>query len=396
MLADFLDYIAGYYKITGDGGERLLNCMMKRGIDYRRLRCDEEGRLHFILSRANRRKLKKTDFAFSSELAGLPAHILRYRKRPGILAGAILFALLLKLSTMFVWNLDVEGNTTIPEEDILATLEELGCAPGVYIPTIDYYSICTEFLLARQDVAWVSVNMEGSVGHVVIRETLPAKREASVVQPANIIAERDGYVRQVTVYNGRAEVKYDMPVKKGELLISGVVENKDTSTRLERASGIVMAETERTFEIKIPLTQTVKKKNSRIYEEKTLKIFGKIINLFINSSIPDWKYDKIERVERVILFEDIELPITLRTTSYVGYDEGERTLTEEEAREAAEAELAGQLAGISDGELLRLSRQYGVEDGMLILRASATMLEDIGEAVGITADESLSYAQTEE
>ena len=392
MLADFLDFIAGYYKITSDGGERLLNCMMKRGIDYRRLSRDEGGCLHFVVSRSDRGKLKKTDFAFTSELCGLPAHILRYKRRPGILVGAVIFALLLKLSTMFVWNLDVEGNTTIPEEEILATLESLGCAPGVYIPTIDYYSICTEFLLARQDVAWISVNMEGSVGHVVIRETLPDKREASINKPANIVAERDGYVRQVTVYNGRAEVKYDMPVKKGDLLISGVVENKDASTRLERASGMVIAETERELEIKIPLMKTEKLKNGRIYEEKTLKIFGKIINLFINSSIPEWKYDKIETQERVILFEDIELPILLHTTAYIGYDERERNLTEEEARAAAEAELARQLSGISDGELLRLSRQYSVEDEMLILRASVTMLEDIGEAAGIAVGTEISDA----
>ena len=196
----------------------------------------------------------------------------------------------------------------------------------------------------------------------------------------------------MTVYNGRAEVKYDMPVKKGDLLISGVVENKDASTRLERASGMVIAETERELEIKIPLMKTEKLKNGHIYEEKTLKIFGKIINLFINSSIPEWKYDKIETQERVILFEDIELPILLHTTAYVGYDERERNLTEEEARAAAEAELARQLSGISDGELLRLSRQYSVEDEMLILRASVTMLEDIGEAAGIAVGTEISDA----
>lgn len=396
MSSNFLDLITGYYKISADGGEALLNCMMKNGIDYRRLSRDANGRLYFILSHGNRKKLTKTGYVFSEQFCGLPAQILRYKKRPGILIGVLVFVLLVKLSTMFIWDLTVEGNSSIPEEEILSTLESLGCSPGVFIPTVDYYTICTEFLLARQDVAWISVNMEGSIGHVVVRETHPIKRIDSLDCPANVIAERDGYVRHVTAYSGHAEVTYDMQVKKGDLLISGVVENKNGTARLVRASGIVMAETERELEVKIPLSRTVKKKNGCIYEEKTLKIFGKNIKLFINSSIPQWKYDKIETRERVILFENIELPILLCTTAYVGYDEEIIHLSENELKEAANAELAEQLSDISDGEMLRISREYSVEEGMLILHASVTMLEDIGESVEIVVGDSSPRAHTDE
>ena len=57
---------------------------------------------------------------------GLPFLMKRYSKRIGLLAGVLVFALVLLLSGEFVWEIRVNGNELVSEQEILQSLEEMG------------------------------------------------------------------------------------------------------------------------------------------------------------------------------------------------------------------------------------------------------------------------------
>ena len=50
------------------------------------------------------------------EKGGMPFTRFRYRKRIGLLVGALLFALFLGGMSRFIWNVEIEGAETIKEE----------------------------------------------------------------------------------------------------------------------------------------------------------------------------------------------------------------------------------------------------------------------------------------
>ena len=56
------------------------------------------------------------------------------------------------------------------------------------------------------NIAWISVNVKGSVAYVEVREYKPGGAEESK-EPANVIAATGGKITQVSVFRGRAAVK---------------------------------------------------------------------------------------------------------------------------------------------------------------------------------------------
>ena len=76
--------------------------------------------------------------------------------------------------------------------------------------------------------------------------------------PANVISKYDGVVGYVNTFDGDSVVTDGDSVVKGQLLISGVVEDKnDLSNRFVKADGIVMAKTYgRAYQASVPLEYT--------------------------------------------------------------------------------------------------------------------------------------------
>ena len=61
-----------------------------------------------------------------SESRGLPALLRFLRNRPGLAAGAVLTAVWMTAASGLVWDVRIEGNESVPDEAVLAQLEELG------------------------------------------------------------------------------------------------------------------------------------------------------------------------------------------------------------------------------------------------------------------------------
>lgn len=393
MLKMLADFFCGMRRLScdKDAFPPQLNAMAQNGIKYRRL-TEKDGRVFFTLSeREYKRLLSLTDSEiFTVELRkGLPYFLERYKRRYGLIIGALIFLILTKLSTVYVWDISVEGNDTVSDAEVLYTLEKLGFSVGSYIPDVDFYNICHEFILENENVSWISVNMEGTSARVKLIEADKKGDNGSNGTPSNLVAKIDGIIVRTETANGEVCVKAGEAVKKGQLLISGVVEigqGQNTGRyMLTRSEGRIYAMTERILTVEVALSGTETVQKDAILAKKTLKFFGKSIKLKENSSILQNGCDIIKEERRVVLFEgagsgwQIPLPVEIISEYVCITEEREYSYTEDEARAVAENKMAELYASeLSDVELLYKIVHCEVTDNTLILSWTVRCIEDIG------------------
>ena len=271
----------------------------------------------------------------------------RYKKRIGLAIGFCLALSLLILSSLFVWDITVEGADRIPEQRILEALEDRGLHLGTFIPSVNT-EISEEFLILDVDgLSFVSINLRGTVVQVEIREREKDTEIIDTHSPSNLIAAIDGQIEALRVTGGLITVKLGETVKKGDLLVSGIIDSAALGYRLVRSRGEVLARTTLTYHVEIPYETTEKIYTGRFFSQKSIKIFSKTIKLFRKDSICTSSCDKIESEKRIYLFGLIKLPVFIMETEYAEYETISKTLTQKEAL----AEAYAQLRLLSEDEL---------------------------------------------
>ena len=273
----------------------------------------------------------------------------RYRKRTGLAVGFFLALSLLILSSLFVWDITIEGTDRISEQSILNALESRGLRLGAFIPSINTEN-AEEFLILDVDgLSFVSINCRVTVVQVEIREREKNTEIVDTKSPSNLIALADGQIEALRVTGGLITVKLGQTVKKGDLLVSGIIDSAALGYRLVRARGEVLARTTLSWRVEIPFETTEKVYTGKFFSQKSVKIFSKTIKLFRKDSICTSSCDKIESEKRIYLFGLIKLPIFITETEYAEYENVHKTLSQKEAlaeayrrlRELSENDLSG-------------------------------------------------------
>ena len=271
---------------------------------------------------------------------GFLALVKKHRRRVGLCAGCAILAASLAVSSRFIWDIRITGNERIATEDIEKRLEGYGLRLGAYKPSLDAGDVCRKMTIGNGGISWISINMRGTVAIVEVRETTDAEKETAAI-PSNLVAACDGQIVSVTAYGGKSEVRAGQTVKKGDILVSGVIDSEALGYRLVRARGEVMANVSKRFSASVPLKTTEKKETGAVETYKKIKIFSKTAELFKKTNISFEKYDTIEKTERVEIF-GVRLPVFVTTVTYAEYKDVPVELTEEEARLSA-AEKAGEM-----------------------------------------------------
>jgi len=316
--------------------------------------------------------LKQAGLAFECEEKGLPAIVLRYRRRYGLLAGALFFTALLIVSTLFLWSIDVSGNKLLTDEEVLAELKAAGFGVGTFLPKTDYDGITNRLLLASEDIAWLGIEMDGTHARITVRERLKKQADGMDVglsgsmRAANLISKADGQIFYTTVYDGTTVINPGDSVKKGDLLVSGFREKEDGSFTLGRAAGKVYAFVTRTLTAEIPFEQAEKVETGEVRRTFYVNIFGKSIKLFQKGGKTLSKYDIIKGKHTATVFGAVTLPLSLSEVLEVGYDYRVKTLTKEEAMTMAEERIDQKLSALSNAfEVVEITREtYETEYGV--------------------------------
>lgn len=277
----------------------------------------------------------------------------------------------------------VEGNTTIPEQQILQILESGGISFWTRGDSLDLNMEKNKLLAQIPELGWITINTEGPTAAVVVRQREEKPVTAGNYAPANVVAEKSGIIEAVTVTGGTPQVNVGDVVIAGDLLISGVT-NLDKTMLLTRAEGEITA---RTYQRKTGMIlKTVTEKSYTGRESRKISLtFGKnTINFYNSGRISYDNYDKMYDRKALTLPGGYVLPLSITVITFREYDTVEVPVAEDDAQQLLEDSIRKDTENKFHGGMI-LDMRLKMEDSAhyYILSGLVECREDIGRTVEI-------------
>ncbi len=385
-----LIFLFGYvrFRASAEDAHRVAELCRQTGRVYRGLCFDGEA-ITFECSALSERGFARAlaDAEIEAEVQcrrGMPALVYRYRRRWGIFVGAFVFLFVILFSGQLIWDVRVVGNVNLSEEEVEEVLEECGLSVGMPWRDIETPVIETRALIASEDIAWISINLLGSIAEVRIIEDKPIPDEDKYFV-ADIVAERGGVIEWLEDTRGFEVAEIGQRVEAGDVIISGTYPaEEDMGARYTVAHGRVYARTERDFSVSIPLRYEHKEYTGREKVEKYFIFFKKEVKFFTNSGNLYEECDTIDTVEYIELPHGISLPFGVRTVRYAEYGRALSSRSEEGAVELALYTLRCQMEGeVPEGMLLSKTLSATLTDTEYTLHCHAEYIEDIASVKGV-------------
>jgi len=373
-----------YIKITVEKKYKIsaLNLINTSNLTFKKLFLNEKEDLILIISffklNAYKELFQKNqiDATFDTQ-KGVFGIFYDNKHRLGVAIGILFLILSLSISSKYVWRIEIEGNNTTTDQEILAGLEKVGFSLGSYIPKINYDDLHNKFLMNVDSISWISVNIKGNVATVLVREKL-AENAKDDFKYTNIVANSDGHIALISVIDGKKHISIGDVVKKGDLLISGIINSQSQGVRYVNAQGSVFAYVNREIYIEIPYKTTKKVYTKDVYYEKTPIFFSKVIKLYKNNNKNDRLYDIIEKTEYLYLFDSIKLPIRFLTKEYREYTYSDIIYSKDDATSIAYKELEQKIQDIKKiSEIITQDVQISYDESGAYLTCKLYCLEDI-------------------
>ena len=382
--------ILGYCRleIPISSKEAFLNLCMRYGFDYYTLQIDEESkRMLVTVALANYKSVLSACRVWEIraklvEKRGFIPKILSYKGRWGLVLGAALSLVIFFVAQGMIWRIDVVGNERLSCEQIVEVLKNNGLCVGSKISSLNVKSIAQRVMINDDDIAWISINIVGTVARVELKEVIDTEITKEETKPANIVSKFDAQIVSLEVLQGFPVLKEGEFVRAGELLVSGIYKTEKAPLRFTRATGKVFGRVTKQFQVEIPLVQTKKVPTGRKITKKTLNFFGKSINFFINYRNLPASYDIINYIYTFNPFSLGELPISLSADEYCEYEMVEVEISESEAMEQAYELLRQRIdETLPEAQILKKTLQGEIVDGKYVLKCTITAICNIAKQV---------------
>ncbi len=319
---------------------------------------------------------------------GMPFLFNRYRRRKAFVAGAVIFVGLIYLMTSFIWSVEITGNEKMQTARIESLLALHGIKPGVLKYGIDTKKAVSDLMLDVEELSWVSIEVKGTKVKIQLRERILPPEVVPKNEPCNIVATKEGIIKQSVVMEGIEAVTAGDTVKKGDVLISGKIplKNEKDQFRLVHAMGTVKART--WYEEEYPVVQEVVEKilTGREYTDYSVVLFTKKIDLF-HKKDKFQNYEIAEGKRQLTVGENLAFPFELAETKYLEVENRTQKISDEDARKNAEENALKLIMEQKpeNAEIAKTNVKY-IDDELdgLKVRVTVECIEEIGitEAIG--------------
>ena len=215
------------------------------------------------------------------------------RRRKWLLLFLAAASIMIMLSSLFIWEIEVRGNERISTVRILRELSRCDVREGSFWPAISPELVRSRMMTEIPELGWMTVNINGSRAIVLINERQDKPEIYSESEAADIIAKENGIVRKAFVLNGNSLVMPGDTVSKGQLLVSGYMESIAGDTRLVCSKASIMADTCHEIRMLFPSEITMKTEPANSFCRFALKFGKKRINLYLRGRNNIDECDKI-------------------------------------------------------------------------------------------------------
>ena len=424
--------------VTGEETLRFVNLCRNNGIELRHL-VRRENAIQMEIDAKSFKKLRplvrKTHVKIHIlDRQGPAFFFYRHKRRWWFLLGMMVFAGMIYILSLFVWQIDIDGNRKYTDALILQALAKMDVKTGCRKSEIDLPKIEEELRIMYNEITWVSASIAGTKLQIELREgdlkisgssgggqTGNVKRvenrennpktqngESETDLPANLVADEDAIITNLVVRRGTVAVRYGDEVKKGDVLIEGKVYIYNEDETLKKvdyltAEGDVFGKYQELYEKHYQRKHEVRSYTGKNYRELGVAIVGK------SFCLPVWENILKKQLEENTLSEvwswkkqfrltpTFYLPFALEYTEYVPYENVVEEYTDEVIKKMAEEELQKYLNElekkgvqiISNSVTISLDADGGHVKGTLILDGP------IGKEVPISSEHMASTRHNE-
>lgn len=424
--------------VTGEETLRFVNLCRNNGIELRHL-IRKENAIQMEIDAKSFKKLRplvrKTHVKIHIlDRQGPAFFFYRHKKRWWFLFGAAVCTGVIYVMSLFVWQIDIDGNRKYTDALILQALAKMDVKTGCRKSEIDLPKIEEELRIMYNEITWVSASIAGTKLQIELREgdlkisgssgggqTGNVKRvenrennpktqngESETDLPANLVADEDAIITNLVVRRGTVAVRYGDEVKKGDVLIEGKVYIYNEDETLKKvdyltAEGDVFGKYQELYEKHYQRKHEVRSYTGKNYRELGVAIVGK------SFCLPVWENILKKQLEENTLSEvwswkkqfrltpTFYLPFALEYTEYAPYKNVVEEYTDEVIKKMAEEELQKYLNElekkgvqiISNSVTISLDADGGHVKGTLILDGP------IGKEVPISSEHMASTRHNE-
>lgn len=341
--SDIINFLTGSVEFETENPEpeRILTACMEKNVDIWAIRRIDGCTLRFRCRLPDEKEIGKIceesgAVSVSKVATGFPVRAKNKTKRWGFLFGTVIFFATVILMSNIIWRVDIVGYGD--KTQLIAVerfLKENGLSVGAIRGLLDEQTLRRNLMRNFDGIAGATVNFLGSVALVELEQAVP-KPEIEMTTPANIVAEEDAQIVEISVFNGTQLVKKDATVRKGQLLVGGVCDSKRIGFRLVHARAEIKARVNRKLDVFVPFEQEEKVETGNEKTVYSLTLFGKT---FESGSCEFEEFFKTSETSDLRLSEDIILPVRLTKTRCRQTETVRKTLSREQALEKAVALL---------------------------------------------------------
>ncbi|WP_426447800.1 sporulation protein YqfD [Paenibacillus sp. S-38] len=299
MKTSVVQRIRGFVvvEVRGRQLEGLLNRMTERRMSMWDIRITAEHQASLCLPLPDffrlRPLLKETGCRVRvRQRHGLPFLLDKLERRKFFAIGLLGFIIGVYLLSSMVWKVSVEGNEKIQTDQILAAAK----AQGIYAMQWKY-KLKEPVELSRNlqgqlpGASWIGVEIQGT--HVIIKvveATIPESKP--LMNPRHLVASKNAMVTQIFAEKGRPAVKVNTYVRKGDILISGILgdeANRQTVVASGKVKGLVWYKPT----VEVPLTQRYKVYTGETKTRSYLVLGSRGVQVYGYGKLPFEAYETI-------------------------------------------------------------------------------------------------------
>lgn len=371
-------------EIRGAFPENMLNHMARAGIAFWGAEPADEFTARFTVYSRDLEAVRHTASAAQCSVSvlgrkGSTVILRRLRRRRVLLISLVVCLLALGASSLFIWNIEVTGNETVSDGEILRALDECGVSIGSFWPDFSSDLIRNSMLLKMPELRWMTVNVSHSRAEVIVRERVPKPDIVDNDEPVNVVARKTGIITRMSVLQGSPTVRVGDAVLGGELLVTGAMESPYAEMRFVHAMAKVEAAVWYELTAEAELSEYAKNYTGREGTRWALLLGGRRINFYRNTGKYDNSCGKITSIYPFSLKDVFTLPLTLVREDFQEYESSEIRRDEAALRKSLEAKLSAVLSAELDGrgEVVSASFVSSEKNGLMTVTLRAECREDI-------------------
>lgn len=311
---------------------------------------------------------------------GLPYILWKYKKRRGFVIGLVAFAVLIYLMTSIIWSIEITGNYHVETNVIMEQINELGIFRGATKRSINPKYVADTLMLKNRELSWAGVEIKGTRLLISVREGIEPPAVIPLEQPCNVVAAKDGIIVSIRAKNGLELVKEGDTVKKGQVLISGILESlhPEFGTKQVHAMGEVIARTWYETKKEVPEKKFTRKRTGQDWNKYIVYFLDFKIRLPSGNN-PFVLYEKNLLDKAPVIGNRFKLPFGVVIEKYFELEEEEQVLEQEDARELAHKMAMDKISEMvpEEAEIVDKQVQIITEEGKEYILITVECTEDI-------------------